>query len=460
MRFVSFLFTGVVFLFSCSYPTFYEKTYEFNKSLAEGHFDEAEAMILNSKKLEKGKFRLLYFVNAGMVEHLKGDFATSNEYFNKADVFLEDEREGFLEKGASLLLNPNLSTYYGEDHEVLMIHYYKSLNYYLLGQTDEALVEVRRLNLKLETLSERYTSERKFSKDAFMHVLMGLIYEANNDYNNAFIAFRNAYDIYEGDYVEFFDQHAPEVLKRDLIRSAHMAGLWDEKEKYEEQFGLTYESLAESSLVVLWNNGMGPIKEEWGINFAIIYGSNGWVTFVNEDFGFTFPFYIGDTNLAGLTWVKVVFPKYVERPLLYTSGYVEADNVRYDLELGENVNDVSFKILEERMMLEFSKSLIRVAIKQAAAYSIGNSKESPELSAVLSFFASATESADTRNWQTLPHSIYYQRIPVNAGANSVVMSIVDDGETESHTLEFVIKQGQTLIYPFYSLGSRPAGGRR
>ena len=32
-------------------------------------------------------------------------------------------------------------------------------------------------------------------------------------------------------------------------------------------------------------------------------------------------------------------------------------------------------------------------------------------------FAMASEKADTRNWQSLPHTIYYSRVPLAPGAN-------------------------------------------
>ena len=68
------LIVALLLTFSCSRPTFYQKTYNFNKEIAVSHFDAAEKMIEENKDLEKGKLRFLYYVNAGTVEHLKGDF--------------------------------------------------------------------------------------------------------------------------------------------------------------------------------------------------------------------------------------------------------------------------------------------------------------------------------------------------------------------------------------------------
>ena len=452
-----FLFTLIILGgSSCTSPSFYKKAYGFNKTIASGDFEAAEIMLEeNQEKLEKSKIRFLYFVNAGMVEHLKGDFEKSNEFFEKADLFVEDFRKKALEEGASLLLNPNISTYRGEDHEVLLINYYKALNYYLLGNNNDALVEVRRLNLQLISLSEKYKDDSKYTQDAYMHLLMGLIYEANRDYNDAFIAYRNAYEIYQSDYATMFGLSAPDQLKKDLIRSAVLAGMSAEKKQYEKEFDLKYESEAgKGSMVLLWHNGMGPVKEEWGINFAIVYTGGGWINFVSKKYGLSFPFYVGKTDLGGLTWIKVAFPKYVERQMLVKKAILENGNEKHQVELVENINAISFKVLDQRMGLEFSKALLRVAIKQAAAYKIGESQDSPALGAALSVVASATESADTRNWQTLPHSIYYSRVVLPVGEQTLNLKLDGIlGVHENHKIEVDVKLGETIIYPFYSLAA-------
>lgn len=445
----------LVFLSGCTLPTFYERFYTFNKSVSDGNLDAAEKMLRdNAKKLEKGKLEFLYYVNAGMVLSMQGKFRESNEYFEKADLFIEDFKKNALQEGAALLLNPNISTYRGEDHEILMINYYKAINYLQMGDTENAMVEARRMDLRLQQLSDKYKSDRRYQKDAFIHLLMGIIYDAGGEYNNAFIAYRNAVQIYENEFANMFKFTVPNQLKFDLIRTAHLSGLYNERDAFKSKFGLNFDPPTEETadLVMLWNNGLGPIKDEWGINFAIIYGSGGWITFVNKDMGMSFPFYIGDSDLNGLTWIKIVFPKYVERPELFTSARMIYGNKTYTFNRVEDLNAISFKVLEERMMLEFSKSLLRVALKQVAAAQVG--KENEGLGAALSLLGSASESADTRNWQTLPHSIYYTRIPLSVGEHELKMHLKSvGGEIVEHIIDVNINRGQTLVYPVNTMAT-------
>ena len=445
----------LVILSGCSLPTFYEKFYDFNKSVSDGNLQAAEEMLeKNADKLAKGRLQFLFEVNAGMVLSMQGKFKESNEHFEKADLFVEDFKKKAVQEGAALLLNPNISTYRGEDHEILMINYYKALNYLQMGDNEGALVEARRMNLRLQQLSEKYKSDNKYQKDAFIPLIMGIAYDAGGEYNNAFIAYRNALEIYETDYNKMFKLGVPKQLQYDLIRTADLSGLYNERDSYKNKFGLNYQrpDKDKANLVMLWNNGLGPIKAEWGINFAIVYGSGGWVTFVNKDYGMSFPFYIGDSNLNGITWIKVVFPKYVERPELFVSARMLYKDRAYSFNRVEDINAISFKVLQERMMLEFGKSLLRVAIKQGAAAAVG--KDNQGLGVALSLLGSASESADTRNWQTLPHSIYYTRIPLSSGEHELKMHLkAIGGETIEHIIDVDIHQGQTLVYPINTMAT-------
>ncbi|HCM74756.1 MAG TPA: hypothetical protein DIS90_00120, partial [Cytophagales bacterium] len=142
--------------------------------------------------------------NNGLLLSVMGGYEESNEYLEKAFLFGEDYQKNYLNEAASYLTNPMITSYRGEDHEHLMVLYYKAMNFLKMGKYEEALVECRRLNIRLQQLSDRYQSDKKYKRDAFIHMLMGIIYEADNDFNNAFIAYRNSYEIYQSDYPDLF----------------------------------------------------------------------------------------------------------------------------------------------------------------------------------------------------------------------------------------------------------------
>jgi hypothetical protein len=327
-----------------------------------------------------------------------------------------------------------------------------------MGNTDDALVECRRLNIRLQQLSDRYKSKDKYEEDAFAHVLMGIIYEVDKDYNNAFIAYRNALRIYEEDYQSMFGVYAPDQLKEDLLRSAWLSGMKYEFEMYKDSLQMptyVYKPMEGGELIFFWHNGLSPVKSEWGVDF-VVSSQGGLVYFTNEQLGLSFPFNMDgyserDRNgLANLQIFRVAFPKYIERSPYYSRGTISVNDDIFSLQLLEDVNKIAFKCLQERMGLEFSKELVRVALKKAEEYELR--KQDKMLGSVLGMINAITEKADTRNWQTLPHSIYYCRVPLKEGENMLTFSLKSiDGKTVDHTYSYQVKKGQTLFHTFSSL---------
>lgn len=448
----------LVLLASCA--TYYEVNREFSESFESGRLEEADQLLAKKKKIEKSKERLLYYLNRGVVLSMLGQYEESNEYLEKAYLYSEDYQINYLNEAASLLTNPMFTAYKGEDHENLLVLYYKALNFLKMGQYDNALVECRRLNIRLQQLSDKYRSEKKYQQDAFIHTLMGIIYDAKNDYNNAFIAYRNALEIYNNDYSTMFGISAPDQLKEDILRTAYLTGFYQEYEQYKKEFGMesySHEPNEGGTLVFFWNNGLGPVKSEWSINFAVVHGVGGAVNFTNDEYGFNFPFTVPydeeteSTSLDDLEFFRIAFPKYTERPPFYSHGTLQVDGTQYQLELAEDVNAIAFRTLRERMLREFGKSLLRVALKKAAEH--GARDEDDGLGAAIGFINALTEKADTRNWQTLPHSIYYTRVPLATGEQTVTLELspIESGNKDEQVFQYDVQKGETIFQTFSSL---------
>lgn len=443
---------------SCA--TYYQSNYSFNQEFETGNLERALASLQSKSSQEKGKRQFLFDVNNGLVLSLLGRYEESNAYFEKAYLYGEDYRKNYLLEAGSYLTNPNFTPYRGEDHEHLILLYYKAINYLKLEKPDDALVECRRLNIRLQQLSDRYTSENKYRQDAFIHTLMGIIYETDKDYNNAFIAYRNAYNIYKDDYLKLFGVDAPQQLKLDILKTAYLSGLQEELDQFKREFEMpdyVYTQNEGGELVFFWHNGLSPVKTEWGVNFVISRQGN-MLYFNNPDLGLSFPFSIESYSeqdrrgLANLEVFRVAFPKYVERPPYFQNATIESKGNVKQLQLLEDVNKIAFKCLQERMGLEFSKALIRVALKKLTEYEVRKSDRT--LGSMIGIVNAITERADTRNWQTLPYSISYCRLPLSVGTNEVSFKIENSkGAVTEHTFTYKVVEGQTLFHTFSSLES-------
>ncbi len=452
------ILAALIFVSSCA--SYYQANFTFNDEFEKGDLEKALSTLRSHPSEAAGKKQFLFDVNNGLILSLMGKYQESNDYFEKAYIYGEDYRINYLNEAATYLTNPNFAAYRGEDHEHLMLLYFKALNYLKLNKTDDALVECRRLNIRLQQLTDRYSSEDKYRRDAFINTLMGIIYDSDKDYNNAFIAYRNALELYEDDFHRLFQVETPEQLKYDILRTATLSGLADELERFKSKFGMTdyqYEPSQGGELVFFWHNGLSPVKAEWGINFTVLRRDN-YVVFTNPELGLSFPFNLSGYDerdrrgLASLEVFRVAFPKYIERPVFYRSATLETENDIYLLQQLEDVNKVAFKCLDERMNLELSKALLRVALKKVAEYQVRQSDKT--LGSVLGLVNAITEKADTRNWQTLPHSIFYSRVPLKVGSNKLTFTLTDrQGKKQVHEYTYEVKSGQTVFHTFSSLES-------
>ncbi|MDH4090068.1 MAG: hypothetical protein OEV74_02255 [Cyclobacteriaceae bacterium] len=448
---IGFSLTG---LHACA--SYYQRHLDFNAEFEQGHIKQALEALRNSDTESFGKTRFIYYENKGLLLSMLGEYEESNVYFEKAFLFGEDYRINYFNEASSYLTNPNMTVYRGEDHEHLLVLYFKAINFLKMNKPEEALVECRRLNIRLNQLGDKYTSEDKLQRNAFIHTLMGIIYQSTKDYNNAFIAYRNALEVYENDYAKLFGIKAPGQLKKDLLETAWRTGFLEEFENYKTRFDMPdyFPSNQDADLIFFWHNGLGPIKDEWSVNFVITPGPGNTMVFSNGNLGLVLPYTVDDqkdrADLGSLEVFRVAFPRYVERPPYFQSATLETASKVYPLQMAEDINKVAFYSLKQRMLQEFAKGLLRAALKKAAEQ--GLRKKDDTLGAILGLVNALTEKADTRNWQTLPHTIYYSRLPLTEGSNEVRLTLIaDDQRLTEYTFNYIAKKQQTLFHTFSSL---------
>lgn len=449
-----------VFVVSCA--TYYKKNIDFQNYLSYGDFEKANTWLDKNTKDANGKNKLLYYLNRGYVSWILQNPNLSNQYFTIAEHVIEDYIQNYYLEALTLISNPNVKPYKPEDFEVVMVNYFMALNYIQLGKFDDAIVECKRINIKLNQLNDKYKDHKnRYQRDAFAHNLMGIIYESQKDYNNAFIAYRNALDIYETDYKEYFNISIPEQLKKDLLRSAYLTGFYDKVSYYEEKFNIKFEykPYENGELVFFWLNGYGPYKSESSINFVKIPNSkSGYVTLVNEEYNLSFPLYIGNKSskekkaFEDLRFFRVAFPKYIERKPVFTNAVLEANSENFNLEQIQNINDIAFKTLKDRMLREMASAIMRLATKKALEALVD--EQDAGLGTLLNIINTLTEKADTRNWQTLPYSISYARIPLNEGLNNINLK-THSPHTNSRIQSFKFdgKNDKTYFHAYHTIAS-------
>ena len=151
---------ALLLLASCA--TYNQQVEGYYEHYRQGDYARASTALDGNKLLSKRRNHLLYLLEKGRMEHLLQHYEASNRFFNEADQIMEDGGKSTAgDFAVAALLNPMMETYRGEDFEKYMVHYYKALNYLMLNQPGEALVEARRISLRsyAQDRSEEHTSE-------------------------------------------------------------------------------------------------------------------------------------------------------------------------------------------------------------------------------------------------------------------------------------------------------------
>ncbi len=451
------LLSAILFLSACA--SYYQQQANFNQKFTAGNLEAAKRYLEQHDKQAEKKDRLLYFLDRGVVEHLLGNYQESNFYFEEAYIFTQDFRKSFSGDFLEMTANPMLRPYRGEDFEVVLIHFYKTLNFIKLGRLNDALIEVRRINIKLNKLNDRYEDKKnRYKVDAFALNLMGMIYEARGNYNDAFIAYRNAYVAYAEVYADAFNVSVPQQLKHDLIRMAAYNGFRQEQEMYEKQFGIEYQkqSPQQPMLNFFWLNGLGPVKGEFSLNLtSLSNGQNGVLTFANEAEGFSIPVNSNQLNGQGdlndLNFIRMAVPRYNTRQPMASGAAIVYKEQNFPLALAEDIESIARSTLKDRLARELAKSVGRLAIKQAAQAAVR--KENEDLGSLVSILNAVTEKADTRNWQSLPHSISYVRIPLDTAVNDLKLSVNYANGQDTIRFKWNANTLQDVFLSHHSLGS-------
>lgn len=453
----------LLLLYSCA--TYNTRIQDYYGEVVNSNYTKADKLLDRNKILQARRNQLLFLMEKGKMAHLMKQYDSSNKFFNQADLFIEDVRTTVGDVALSTLLNPMMSTYKGEDFEKFMIHYYKALNYLYLGNRQEAIVEARRISLTSYAQQDKTNNNsNRYSDDAFSLMMQGLIYETDGDLNNAFISYRNSVELFTRGNNQWYGVEVPEQLKKDLLRTAALNGFRDEVERFEKLFKIKYVPGKPSEggeLVVFWENGLAPVKREQNFFFALTKDGLGNFAFVDQTGTFSIPFDFStgvnrnDLRVEDLRSLRIAFPRYEEQPLFYRNASLSVSESQYQFEQIENINAIAFATLRQRFLKEMGLALSRLAVKKLAEIAARpkaddkNKNEKEALAMAIQIFSIASEKADTRNWQSLPHTISYTRIPLQKGSNEIKVQL-SGGSTQSVQMS-VEGNGGVQIRNFASL---------
>lgn len=216
---------SIVF-FSASLSSCAPFSYKRQKLVSQVSRGDYERALSTQARLQKGKPHLIDLMDKGLILHHLGEYEESNRVSELAEKKIEELYTKSLSREVSTyLVNDLTQAYSGEEFERIYVHILMAFNYIGLGNLEEALVEIRKIDFNLQVYADQYQGRSVFKNHAFAHYLSGLVHEAGDELNDAFISYRKALSGYE-EYEHFYGVEIPRILIKDLLYSSYALGFF------------------------------------------------------------------------------------------------------------------------------------------------------------------------------------------------------------------------------------------
>jgi hypothetical protein len=348
---------------------------------------------------------LLFYLDKGLLTHYAQRFDESIPLLQEGERAIEAAyTKSITQEVGTYILSDNTREYGGEDYEDVYINVFNALNYYHQNNLEDALVEIRRMNNKLQFLSAKYgvlmtdmqkmaleqsadipvneyMAAARFNDSALARYLGILFYRGIGQYDDARI---------DRDYLKVAFANAPNVYSYPIPASV------------DEELDIPR---GKARLNVLAFSGMAPVKEEEVIRIP----------------------------LPNTRWIKIALPVLKDRPSQVRRIETVIDNgkERFDLELLEDMGAVARETFKEKEGLIYMKSILRATIKGVSSSVLDEASDRAEGRAGLLLFilsvgaqamAEVTERADLRVSRYFPGKAYVGGITLDPGVYSVTVN--------------------------------------
>ncbi|MBI1862404.1 MAG: hypothetical protein HYR96_15940 [Deltaproteobacteria bacterium] len=348
--------------------------------------------------------RLLYLMDLGIAYHAAGLYSEAIETFLKADKLAEiKDYTSLSQEIGSFILNDNLKFYQGENFEKVLINTYLAIDYTLAHQWDDALVECRRVNQKIDRMINE--GGLPYERNAFAKYLAATLFEARGEYNDAFVDYRQL--------LKWNVDHR--YLAESLLRMSDRLKSSQELAEYKQEFGKRNYRLdkGQGELVLILEQGKSPYKVPYeGFNLIPRFQKN---------------------YYSSLSGVLRVGERTAE-----SHPFFDIEQVAI-----KELNDKIGRIMAKKIGGTVAKAVIADQIYQR-----------DKALGILAWIAMrATDQADLRSWSTLPARLQLARLVVPAGRHDVSLDRVSLSGHRSVAFQWhnVVVQSGELVFLNYRM---------
>jgi hypothetical protein len=382
-----------------------------------GKYDKAVQRIkaARAQGYYEEKDRVVYYLELGMAYHYAGKYDSSNAVFELADEAMDELfTKSITKAAASILLNDNALDYFGEDYESIYVNVFKAVNYIHLNKFDDAFVEVRKAQVKLDGLKNKYmkyVDELETSKDFKAKVKMMdvplyddvlaryismSLYRADGDPDDARIDVEKILELFKN-LPRIYNFRLPDFLSSPVMNPVPFQVLCftgPAPAKYPVQLSITtYDN---------WVNVSGSTDKRFWMNIPMPVQS-----------GYHFKFQLPE--------IKEI-PTAVKRIDIYAN-----DRLLGSTDMLENMQNVAISTFRTHQSVIYFKTVVRAVLKGLAAAEAKEELRKQSNDQLVNFLTDlatdiavdATENADLRFWRTMPGYAWAGEFMLEPGSYSI-----------------------------------------
>lgn len=391
--------------------------------------EEAKAKSFSQKDM------VLYHLYRGVLLHYNKEHVESNKSFDLAEEGIEELYTKSISRSASsLFLNDNVLAYAGEDYEDIYINIFKALNYINLDRPESAFVEIRKVNIKLNLLEDKY---KKFIEQLNSADESKIEFEViSTQFNNSALARYLSMLLYRAeskqDDIKIDMRYLDEVFKLQ-------ANIYNFTKPDLTNF-LTKET-GKTKLSFLSFTGLAPQK--YPVNYRVVTSENAIHVFVDDGTDaqgqmFFFP------GISAGYFFKFSVPQMQEMQSNITRIKVEVNGRELgQLQKIEDINRIAKETFQAKAHMAYVRAITRTVTKGIASIATQRKIEESagELGGMLAKFGTAvlteaSEAADLRSCIILPGFAYIGDFDLAPGAHNIKVKYMNRYGVEVFTETF------------------------
>ncbi len=412
------LFAVLLFIPGCNAPKSALNKFDTSfrsEALGTGNF--SKSLQIADSKQSKGKNPkkedLLWAMQAAVLERMNKNYQQSNEYFDNAETMLNhfDYQNETIDSAAAIITNENIVPYLGEEYDGIMINTYKALNFMALGNKELARVEFNRALERQKRAAEKFATEiTKLKKEIDkedaaakdnvdnpqVQELVKSRYPSLYDFK-AYPDFINPFTNYIAGI--FFNLDGDHSKATQLLKEAY--GMVSDNDYIGEDFTLTEQVLDgqkefKNMVWVIFENGMGPVKEEFRIDIPLVLEGR------------------RNDKKADFKYFGIALPKLVFRDNAFSYLTIESENKSLKTQEVANMDRVIQTEFEKDFKGILTRAIISATSKAIAQYALTKNGDSGSqmMSLLAAAYTFATTAADVRIWTTLPKDFQVARMDI------------------------------------------------